>query len=44
MDYRKIDGFFPMEWIMDGDFGWGFSKKRKRLAEEKAKKEAAEGK
>lgn len=34
MDYDKISGFFPMEWILSGDFGWGFNKKKKRLAEE----------
>lgn len=40
MDYNKISGFFPMEWILSGDFGWGFNKKKKRLAEEaKRKKE-----
>lgn len=38
MDYDKISGFFPMEWIMSGDFGWGFNKKKKRLAEEEAAK------
>ncbi|CAM9579393.1 unnamed protein product [Hapterophycus canaliculatus] len=38
MDYSKISGFFPMEWIMSGDFGWGFNKKKKRLAEEEAEK------
>ncbi|CAM9250019.1 unnamed protein product [Ectocarpus sp. 8 AP-2014] len=40
MDYDKISGFFPMEWIMSGDFGWGFNKKKKRLAEEEAAQEA----
>lgn len=38
MDYDKISGFFPMEWILSGDFGWGFNKKKKREAEEAAKK------
>eukprot|EP00752_Nemacystus_decipiens_P017926 g16069.t1 len=38
MDYDKISGFFPMEWIMSGDFGWGFNKKKRRLAEEEAAK------
>eukprot|EP00903_Cladosiphon_okamuranus_P017793 g16377.t1 len=38
MDYDKISGFFPMEWIMSGDFGWGFNKKKKRLAAEEAAK------
>eukprot|EP00904_Undaria_pinnatifida_P000920 jgi/Undpi1/10829/HiC_scaffold_3.g01358.m1 len=40
MDYDKISGFFPMEWIMTGDFGWGFNKKKARLAQE-AEEEAA---
>ncbi|CAN0254944.1 unnamed protein product [Ectocarpus sp. 12 AP-2014] len=40
MDYDKISGFFPMEWIMSGDFGWGFNKKKKRLAEEEAARKA----
>lgn len=38
MDYDKIGGFFPMEWIMSGDFGWGFNKKKRRLAEEQKNK------
>lgn len=38
MDYNKISGFFPMEWILSGDFGWGFNKKKQRLAEEEAAK------
>ena len=40
MDYSKISGFFPMEWIMTGDFGWGFNKKKARLAEEAAEEAA----
>lgn len=43
MDYRKIDGFFPIEWILSGDFGWGFNRKKARLAaEKKAAEEKAE--
>lgn len=43
MDYDKISGFFPMEWIMSGDFGWGFNKKKNRLAAEAKKAEADSG-
>ncbi|CAM9318056.1 unnamed protein product [Discosporangium mesarthrocarpum] len=42
LDYSKIGGFFPMEWLMSGDFGWGYNKKKKRLAEEENSLETAE--
>mmetsp|Transcript_9244 Transcript_9244/g.14185 ORF Transcript_9244/g.14185 Transcript_9244/m.14185 type:complete len:163 (-) Transcript_9244:159-647(-) len=38
-DINKVSGFFPMEWIMSGDFGWGYNRKRQRLQKEKEEQE-----